>query len=118
MSSFRKTIIDDGALRTFFQGFLGATTFGAYNQFVVVEPLKQNGIEQKRIIDEQRQREIEQRHREIEQKQSGIEQKRIIDEQKQFIEDQKKRSEEQHIIIQNQQQLIEKMNNKLNARWW
>jgi hypothetical protein len=32
------------------------------------------------------------------------EQNRIIDEQK--------------LLIQNQQQLIEKINNKLNARWW
>ena len=55
MSSFsRKTLIDDGALRTFFQGFLGATTFGAYNYYIVYEPMKQISLEQKKLIDDQR----------------------------------------------------------------
>jgi hypothetical protein len=50
----RKAIIDDSAIRTFFQGFLGATTFGAYNYYIVYEPMKQISLEQKKLIDDQR----------------------------------------------------------------
>jgi len=52
MSSFpRKSLIDDDALRTFFQGFLGATTFGTYTQVVILEPMKQANKEQIKIIE-------------------------------------------------------------------
>ncbi len=31
--SSKRVLIDDSAIKTFVQGFLGATTFGAYNQY-------------------------------------------------------------------------------------
>ena len=35
-----KAFISDSAIRTFFKGFLGATTFEAYNYFSIIEPMK------------------------------------------------------------------------------
>lgn len=31
--SSKRAFIDESAVKTFFQGFMGATTFGAYNQY-------------------------------------------------------------------------------------
>jgi hypothetical protein len=72
----RKSFIIESVITTLFSSVLSISTFGIYNYFAVIQPMKEIYQEQNRTINEQK------------------------------------------LLIQNQQQLIEKINNKLNARWW
>jgi hypothetical protein len=61
--SSKRSIIDESAIKTFFQGFLGATTFGAYNQYFTnknIEILTGQIAEQKELIKKMNQQ-IEER---------------------------------------------------------
>ena len=65
--SGKRAWIDESAVKTFFQGFLGATTFGAYNQYFTnknMEILSAQIAEQKEQIMKMNQQ-IEERDKAI-----------------------------------------------------
>jgi hypothetical protein len=82
-SNIPRAFIDDTAIRTFVQGFLGATTFGAYNQYYIYEPMKQATIKQTQLIEK-----LEKNQHELE------------------------------TINYNQKQMIDRLEKRLNSRWW
>lgn len=91
MSSNTQHLYGDGnTIHTFFQAFLGVATFGVYTQFILTDVMNTHIQKQKTIIEEMRT--------------IDVEQKRLL--------------HDLNVIHTSQKKTIERLEMKLNTRWW
>ena len=77
-------------IHTFFQAFLSVATFGVYTQFILTDVMNTHIQKQKTIIEEMRP--------------IDVEQKRLL--------------HDLNVIHTSQKKTIERLEMKLNTRWW